>query len=217
VAWYSPARWIDRDQAASGSGSTPSSIGRIQTYLSGLAPPKYPLPVDPALAKSGEAVFATECASCHATGAARTGTVIPHDEVGTDRVRADAWTTAAATAYNAAFSGKGWAFASFTKTNGYVAPSLEGLWIRAPYLHNGSVPSLADLLSAPQQRPKQFWRGYDLFDSSAVGFVSSGADAERAGSLYDTALPGNGNGGHPFGTQLEPDRKRALLEYLKGL
>ena len=69
----------------------------------------------------------------------------------------------------------------------------------------------------PEQRPKRFWRGYDLFDSTAVGFVSSGAEAERAGTLYDTALPGNGNGGHAFGTQLEPDRKRALLEYLKGL
>jgi hypothetical protein len=50
-----------------------------------------------------------------------------------------------------------------------------------------------------------------------VGFVASGAEAERTGTLYDTALPGNGNGGHAFGTKLEPDRKRALLEYLKGL
>ena len=217
LAWAlasgSPTRWIDRD-AASGNSS---SIGRIQSYLSTLAPPKYPLAVDQALAKSGEAVFATECASCHAAGGARTGTVIPLDQVGTDRVRADAWTNAAVATYNGTFGGKSWGFSSFRKTNGFVAPSLEGLWIRAPYLHNGSVPSLADLLNPPEQRPKRFWRGYDLFDSSAVGFVSSGAEAERTGSLYDTALPGNGNGGHAFGTQLEPDRKRALLEYLKGL
>ena len=218
LAWAlasgSPTRWIDRDVAASGDSS---SIGRIQSYLSTLAPPKNPLTVDPALAKSGEAIFATECASCHAAGGARTGTVIPHDQVGTDPARAYAWTNAAVAIYNGTFGGKSWGFSSFRKTNGYAAPSLEGLWIRATYLHNGSVPSLADLLSPPEQRPKRFWRGYDLFDVSAVGFVSSGAEAERTGSLYDTALPGNGNAGHAFGTKLEPDRKRALLEYLKGL
>jgi hypothetical protein len=221
VAWAlasgAPTRWIDRDRAASSAGSGASSIGRIQNYLSALAPPKYPLPVDQTLAKSGEAVFAAECASCHAAGGARTGTVIPQREAGTDTARADAWTHAAVASYNSTFSGKPWAFSSFRKTNGFVAPPLEGLWIRAPYLHNGSVPSLAELLNPPEQRPKRFWRGYDLFDSTAVGFVSSGAEAEHAGTLYDTALPGNGNGGHTFGTKLEPDRKRALLEYLKGL
>ena len=214
LASGSPTRWIDRDVAASADSS---SIGRIQSYLSALPPPKYPLAVDQALAKSGEAVFAAECASCHAPGGARTGTVISHDQVGTDRVRADAWTNATVATYNGTFGGKSWGFSSFRKTNGFVAPPLEGLWIRAPYLHNGSVPSLADLLNAPEQRPKRFWRGYDLFDSTAVGFVSSGVEAERAGTLSDTTLPGNGNGGHAFGTQLAPDRKRALLEYLKGL
>ena len=141
-----------------------------------------------------------QCASCHAPGGARTGTVISLDQVGTDRVRADAWTNATVATYNGTFGGKSWGFSSFRKTNGFVAPPLEGLWIRAPYLHNGSVPSLADLLNAPEQRPKRFWRGYDVFDSTAVGFVSSGVEAERAGTLYDTALPGNGNGGHAFGT-----------------
>ena len=215
LATGSPTRWVDRDLGESAAAS--SSIGRIQGYLSGLAPPKYPLPIDQALAKSGEAVFAAECASCHAASGNRTGTVISLEQVGTDRVRADAWTNVAAATYNGTFGGKAWGFSSFRKTNGYVAPPLEGIWIRAPYLHNGSVPSLAELLNAAEQRPRRFWRGYDLFDASAVGFVSSGAEAERTGSLYDTALPGNGNGGHAFGTKLEPDRKRALLEYLKGL
>ena len=219
VAWAlasgSPARWIDRDESTSGSG--PTALARIQTYLSSLAAPKYPLPIDQTLAQSGEAVFAAECASCHAADGARTGTVIPQREIGTDTVRADAWTHAAVVSYNSTFSGKAWAFSSFRKTNGYVAPPLDGLWIRAPYLHNGSVPSLADLLNPPEQRPKRFWRGYDVLDANAVGFVSSGAEAERTGSLHDTSLSGNGNGGHTFGTQLEPDRKRALLEYLKGL
>jgi mono/diheme cytochrome c family protein len=219
VAWAlasgSPARWLDRDASTSAAG--PSAIGRIQSYLSGLAAPKYPLPIDQTLAQSGEATFAAECASCHAPGAARTGTVIPQREIGTDTDRADAWTHAAVASYNSTFSGKPWAFSSFRKTNGYVAPALDGVWIRAPYLHNGSVPSLADLLNPPDQRPKRFWRGYDVLDANTVGFVSSGAEAERSGTPYDTSLSGNSNGGHTFGTQLAPDRKRALLEYMKGL
>jgi hypothetical protein len=217
LASGSPGSWIRRNDAGGSATAPSSSIGRIQSYLTALAAPRYPLPLDATLAQSGAAVFGTECASCHAPGGSRTGTVIPLEEAGTDRVRADAWTPGAASAYNSAFSGKAWSLSSFRKTNGFVAPPLDGLWIRGPYLHNGSVPSLADLLNPAEQRPKQFWGGYDVFDSTAVGFVSSGAEAEHAGTLYDTALSGNGNGGHAFGTQLPPDRKRALLEYLKGL
>jgi hypothetical protein len=48
-----------------------------------------------------------------------------------------------------------------------------------------------------------------------VGFVTSGVEAERTGTLLDVSLPGNGNGGHTYGTELSADDKRALLEYLK--
>ena len=210
LAAGTPSRWLDRDRADAAG----SRLGRIQNYLSSLAPPKYPSALDADLAKVGAVVFTAECASCHAAGGARTGTVIPHEQVNTDRARADAWTADTATAYNSSLGG---IFTAFRKTNGYVAPPLEGIWIRAPYLHNGSVPTLADLLNAPEQRPKQFWRGYDVFDPAAVGFVSSGAEAERVGFLFDATHPGNGNGGHVFGTELPADSKRALIEYLKGL
>ena len=79
------------------------------------------------------------------------------------------------------------------------------------------MPTLADPLNPPEQRPRQFWRGYDVFDPNGVGFVSSGAEAERIGILFDTAQPGNSNSGHTFGTQLPAESKRALVEYLKGL
>ena len=52
---------------------------------------------------------------------------------------------------------------------------------------------------------------------TASGSSSSGPEAERVGTLYDTTLPGNGNGGHRYGTALPPETKRALLEYLKTL
>jgi len=103
------------------------------------------------------------------------------------------------------------------KTNGYVAQPLDGLWLRAPYLHNGSVPSLRDLLEPVEKRTKVFHRGYDVYDPVNVGFVTQGAEAERLGFLFDTRLRGNGNHGHTYGTNLSPRQKNALLEHLKTL
>jgi cytochrome c peroxidase len=115
-------------------------------------------------------------------GAQRTGTVIPLDEIGTDRHRLDMWTASAVTAYNAYGDNYSWKFANFRKTNGYTAVPLDGIWLTGPYLHNGSVPTLADLLEPVAQRPTRFWRGYDLFDAVRVGFVSDGEDARRVGT-----------------------------------
>jgi len=100
---------------------------------------------------------------------------------------------------------------------GYVAQFLDGIWLRAPYLHNGSVPSLRDLLKPPSQRPQAFWRGYDVYDPANIGFIMQGPEAERAGTKYDTTLRGNGNMGHDFGTGLPEEDKNALVEYLKTL
>ena len=91
---------------------------------------------------------------------------------------------------------------------------LDGLWLRAPYLHNGSVPTLRALLF-PDERPLTFYRGYDVYDWKSVGFVSSGADAERDGVRFDTSERGNGNAGHLYGTTRSREEKEALLEYLK--
>ena len=89
--------------------------------------------------------------------------------------------------------------------------------IRDSYLHNGSVPTMRDLLKPPDQRPKVFYRGYDVYDYQNVGFVSTGTDAEKAGVAYDTTLKGNGNGGHVYGTTLGPTDVDALVEYMKTL
>jgi hypothetical protein len=96
-----------------------------------------------------------------------------------------------------------------------MARPLDGLWLRAPYLHNGSVPTLADLLAPADMRPVTFRRGIDLYDPVRVGFVSTGPAAEGRGTLYDTNLPGNSNAGHLFGVTLSDANKRALIEYLK--
>jgi hypothetical protein len=98
----------------------------------------------------------------------------------------------------------------------YEARRLYGIWATAPYLHNGSVPTLADLLLPAAQRPKSFCVGTRAFDPVKVGFAT---DAAAPGNVcsFDTAAPGNSNRGHEYGTSLSAKDKRNLLEYLKQL
>jgi hypothetical protein len=205
-----------------GNGATPKSlevetIDRLGAWFDGLQPPPFPFPIDQPLAEQGRGIFSANCAACHAPDGARTGQVVPIDEVGTDRHRLDTWTSQAASAFNAYTRGQPWAFTHFRKTNGMVAGLLDGIWLRGPYLHNGSVPSLGDLLEPSDKRPVRFHRGYDVVDPVKIGFVSSGPEAERAGSAFDVTLPGNGNRGHEYGTGLSTAEKQALLEFMKTL
>ena len=211
--------WVDRDLRNwdSTDPARVSSLRRVQNYISTVQAPAYPFPVDRALAAQGETIYTAECASCHAAGGARTGKVVPVAEVGTDRHRLDMWTKPSAASYNAYGEGHAWKFSHFRTTDGYVSVALEGLWLRAPYLHNGSVPTLTDLLEPVETRPARFWRGYDVYDPVRVGFVTSGAGAEREGTLFNVNLPGNSNAGHLYGTRLPPDAKRALVEFMKTL
>jgi hypothetical protein len=106
----------------------------------------------------------------------------------------------------------------------YKARPLNGIWAVAPYLHNGSVPTLYDLLSPPEQRPKEFWLASRRFDPVKVGY--DGARIE-GGYLYDTGKKGNRNTGHEFkegqrgkgviGPALTEDDRWSLIEYLKSL
>ncbi len=193
------------------------SLERIGQWLRDLKPPAYPFPIDRVRAERGAQVFATECSACHAPEGPRMGHAIPIEEIGTDRHRLDTWTLPAAAAFNALAEGKPWQFKSFRKTNGYVAMPLLGVWLNAPYLHNGSVPTLTDLLEPPERRPQRFYRGYDVYDPVRGGFVAQGADAEREGEVFDTTRAGSANGGHTYGTTLAPELKSALVEYLKTL
>jgi hypothetical protein len=96
----------------------------------------------------------------------------------------------------------------------YAARPLHGIWAAAPFLHNGSVPTLHDLLLPPDQRPPKFALSGREYDPMKLGFVVSTA-CSRQDCLVDTTRTGDGNGGHIWGTDLsEPDRM-ALLEYLK--
>lgn len=128
-------------------------------------------------------------------------------------------------------------------SNGYKADMLHGIWSRAPYLHNGSVPTLLHML-CPEIRPKQFKRGIIFYDPQMVGFEWQIVPQQRYSPYetqlvknYDTTQFGRSNSGHEFGSSLCPDTsgldpqedrqeivKRVsaskagdLLEYLKTL
>ncbi|MGF1551037.1 MAG: c-type cytochrome [Paracoccaceae bacterium] len=202
----------------------------IRAYIASLEAPAYPHAIDRGLAAEGAALYADGCASCHGTygeDASYPDRVYPLDEIGTDptyatwatdgsRDRFYEWITRSpyGTAQNAA------------PAPGYIAPPLDGVWATAPYLHNGSVPSLAALLS-PEDRPT-YWRhrrSPKVYDREAVGWAydaldhgqADEPDAEARRLIYDTTRLGYGNQGHVYGAELGERGRAALIEYLKTL
>ena len=208
--------------AAIGAGATPdsldlASLDRVAKWALDLKPPPFPSArVDRAKVEAGGKIYATACARCHAPDGPQVGQVTPLAEIGTDPERLHSFTKALAERMNTIGAGKPWKFTHFRKTEGYANMPLDGVWLRAPYLHNGSVPTLRALLF-PDQRPRTFYRGYDVYDFQAVGFVSSGPEAQKEGVAFDTSLRGNANGGHLYGTELSPADRDALIEFLKTL
>ena len=109
-------------------------------------------------------------------------------------------------------------------TGGYMARPLVGVWTTAPYLHNGSVPTLDDLLKPAKDRPTIFPVGHREYDPIKLGYVSTfdqvPEDQRYVMTPFDTRLPGNrntGHEGHSYGTDLDADGRKALLTYLKML
>ena len=216
--------------AALGAGVTPVTVDhaamkRVRDWIWKLPPPKYPLPVDQSLAATGGSLYGTHCVSCHADHrfrdgvippGTRVGRVVPIVDIGTDRHRLDSYTDEFATNQYTLYPDSPYRFTRFRKTEGYANHPLDGIWLRGPFLHNGSVPTLRALLDTPDARPKMFFRGNDVFDQKNVGFVS---DVPQAGgqifTRFDTSVPGNGNGGHVYGTMLSDADKAALVEYMK--
>jgi len=190
----------------------------IESFIGKLEPPPFPGTVDQALVGRGKEIFAERCAECHAEGGRRTGTAIPLAELGTDPEHVLAWRQKDADRMNFVVRKLGAHRADVQGAqDGYVARPMVGLWLLGPYLHNGSVPTLWDLLSPPEQRPVTFYRGYNVVDLDRVGFMATGDEAAANGFRFDTTLRGNGNGGHVYGAELGEADKRALLEYLKTM
>jgi hypothetical protein len=203
-------------------------VQRIADFASDFIPPRYEerIPegvqgINHDLMASGDSVFQSRCAVCHAVDGDRTGRVERLEDIGTDAQRHLDFTRELADGLNQLGTDQ-WELRHFAPQDGYLNVLLDGIWLRAPYLHNGSVPTLRDLLKKPEDRPKQFCTGNNVYDWENVGFQSGGVpgDAEKpCGSFfhYQTSVTGNGNGGHIHGTDLSDDDKDALVEFLKTL
>jgi mono/diheme cytochrome c family protein len=208
----------------------------IQAYILSLQPPRYPFPIDHELAGRGEQVFNDTCARCHGTYGRHwtyPNRIVPLAEIGTDPARSRGISEKAVAYYNASWFARertGWLADEFAGrlTAGYQAPPLDGIWATAPYLHNGSVPTVYGVLNS-KTRPKVFTRSYrtgkEDYDPLDLGWkftsLDKGPDPRLPGierrKVYDTTQPGRGNAGHAYGDKLSEDERKAVLEYLKRL
>jgi mono/diheme cytochrome c family protein len=216
--------------SALGLGAPPGQVKglmeRMRDYLQQKQPPKFPFDIDDAKAERGQAVWNAQCADCHdpnRRGNGKFGKAVPIADIGTDRERFDTWSADDATKTNAVAKSMGVEREDMVKDIGYVSQPLDGIWLRAPYLHNGSVPTLRDLLKPANERPEKFWRGCDVYDARAMGFEHLGFESNGKSDycprvfLLDTKQRGNGNGGHRYGIDLSEADKDALVEYMKKL
>lgn len=209
----------------------------VRAFLASLSPPGYTGPLDRDLAERGRVVFNGTCARCHGTYAGSDkqaadsypNRLIDIDEVRTDDMMVEELTSPRGREYFA-WLNKSWfgKLARVEQTHGYVAPPLDGVWATAPFLHNGSVPSLEALLDS-SKRPRYFSRrvvaGEDSFDPVTVGIKYTPLDhgqldekdASKRTSIYDTTLLGYSNSGHTFGDALSDEDRKAVIEYVKTL
>ncbi|MDE3199125.1 MAG: hypothetical protein KGN84_22440 [Acidobacteriota bacterium] len=188
--------------------------------------------IDKSKTKLGEQIFDTTCADCHRNR------LFALTDVGTDPNRANSFgQPVGKIPFPAAVKPildalKARAFADdnipasaqaemdapnvvWRATGQYYARPLHGAWATAPYLHNGSVPTLWDLLH-PDKRPAKFTLGNHEYDPVKLGYVTT-PSARGEAWTYDTAQSGNSNVGHTYGANLTEEQKAALLEYLKTI
>jgi Cytochrome c len=202
----------------------------IQAYLKTIRPPRYPFAIDQARADRGQVVFTKTCVKCHGSyepGGRYPNTVVDLKVIGTDPVRAMAGSERLVAHYNSTWLGADYPVDT-DGTIGYQAPPLDGIWATAPYLHNGSVPSLALLLKS-SDRPGRFTRppstDFAHYDPVNVGWkyeavaspLAPPPPPHQARFVFDSANYGLGNGGHTFGDKLSDDERIDLIEYLKTL
>jgi hypothetical protein len=245
----------------------------LNPFIDNLPPSPYPFAsVDLARAREGKAIFKEQCASCHKPNnatiypASKLGVDANRTMVNTEvsRYGMTALVMEACTIYGLNNEGKPGAqwcipqgdwnarqeeyFRDTPRrvaegTNGYKADMLHGIWAQAPYLHNGSVPTIGQLI-CPATRPAKVLRGNLYYDEALVGFEWANRPTARYGpndtiliKEYDTTVPSKANTGHTFGSNLCPDtsgldpmrdrkeietrllgsRVGALLAYLKTL
>jgi mono/diheme cytochrome c family protein len=205
------------------SAEVDSHMPDVLAYINSLEAPKYPKPIDAALAEKGRIIFSTTCSECHGTYGKEgqyPNLLIPQATIQTDSLLQASnysnpefidW-------FNKSWFSSGDHPGKLVPFKGYLAPPLDGVWITAPYFHNGSVPTLEAVLNS-SIRPKYWTRDFDKpqydYDNPGWKFVMFDTLGDKL--IYNTTLPGYGNYGHYFGDKLSDKERKAVIEYLKTL
>ena len=198
-------------------------FGDVLAFIKSIQPPKYPYTINTQLAATGKEVFIATCSRCHGDYGGEDkypNLLIPESIIQTDSMlfKSNYQNPQFVNWFNKSWYAKGEHAARLESYNGYVAPPLDGIWITAPYLHNGSVPTLQALLNS-KLRPAYWQRDFKhpQYDYDNIGWkYESKASADNK-KTYNTTLPGYGNYGHTFGDALSDENRKALIEYLKTL
>ncbi len=195
----------------------------VWAYIKSLKPPEYPHTINQPLAEKGKRIFLQTCSQCHGTydkDGEYPNELIAGNIIGTDSLM---WKYFIKYKEYTEWFNKSWfatsASPAFTKPQrGYVPPPLDGVWITAPYLHNGSVPTIEDVLNS-KSRPRYWKRNFNKqeYDYEKLGWQYKTLSNPGGKKTYNTDIPGYGNYGHSFGDHLTNAERKAVIEYLKTL
>jgi hypothetical protein len=217
--------------------TTEKKFAELQAFMLSIQPPAYPFAIDHSLAAQGKELFENNCSKCHGTYGDKPkypNKIIALKVIGTDTKRFFGITKDFGRFYNSSWFSKeiqGWFSDDYKarETDGYQAPPLDGIWATAPYLHNGSIPSVYTLLNS-KARPKVFTRDFEnkfvnynqkelgwnyQFKNNSDHLLEKEITEQR--KWYDTSTPGRLNIGHTFGDDLTEDERSQVIEYLKTL
>ncbi len=195
----------------------------VLAYIKSLPSPTYKGTIDQQKAIQGKAIYEINCSRCHGSSNNKNdypNLLVSLESIGTDPTLASTnyanpqlldW-------YNDSWFSKDPFAAKLIAKNGYIAPPLDGVWATAPYIHNGSIPTLEDLLNS-SQRPKIWKRTFNSsdYDSKKIGWNYSTPTKKTDNQTYDTSIKGYGNKGHIYGDKLTILDRTDLIEYLKTL
>jgi len=200
-----------------------SHFNDVLAFINSIQPPKYPKAIDESMASNGQEIFNATCSKCHGTYGADgeyPNLLIPESMIKTDSAL---YTSNYSNPQFVDWFNKSWFTsgdhpAQLVPYRGYIAPPLDGIWVTAPYLHNGSVPDLEAVLNS-KKRPTYWQRSFTKQDYNYdnPGWNYEVKDSTGSNEVYNTTLKGYGNYGHYFGDKLSDKERRAVIEYLKTL
>ncbi len=200
-----------------------SHFSDVLAYIRSLEPPAYPKEINQRLAKKGRRIFNDNCSSCHGTYGKEDSypnLLVPSAIVQTDSALCNAFVENIQFIdwFNNSWFVQGENPAQLVPFKGYIAPPLDGVWVTAPYMHNGSVPTIEAMLNS-SIRPTFWSRDFrnPEYDYEAVGWKYETHKEPHKKKVYNTTLPGYGNHGHYFGDGLSTEERTAVIEYLKTL